>query len=140
MSRPWEVLAPTLLPTIVPTPAGTPRPLTSPPSAPEEGPALTAIASPRSGDILSGEVPIFGSAVAREFQSYRLEFELRDNASGEWTKLREIVGRSPVADAPLDRWNTEQMPDGLYSIRLTVYSVAGIASQTRVVATVRNSR
>jgi len=136
-SRPWEVLPATLLPTIVPTPIGTPEPAAL--AAQREAPALAAISGPRSGEVIGGEVQITGSASARDFQSYQLEYELRDNNTGRWTKLRETTRQTQLEGGTLDRWDTRIMPNGLYSVRLTVNSGIGIASQTRVIVTVRNS-
>jgi len=131
------VLPATLLPTIVPTPIGTPEPAAL--AAQREAPALAAISGPRSGEVIGGEVQITGSASARDFQSYQLEYELRDNNTGRWTKLRETNRQTQLEGGTLDRWDTRIMPNGLYSGRLTVNSGIGIASQTRVIVTVRNS-
>ena len=137
VNRPWEVLPPTLLPTIVPTRVGTPEP--EPVAAGQhDGPALAAFSSLRSGEVVRGEVEIRGSARARDFQSYRLDYELRDNSTGRWNPLREMSGGAQVHDAVLDRWDTTRVPNGLYSVRLTVNSTVGVASQTRVIVTVRN--
>jgi len=141
VNRPWEVLPATLIPTIVPTPAGTPTPAalsTALPGARAPAPALAAISSPRSGEVVRGEVTIDGSATAADFRSYRIEYQLRDNTTGQWTTLRETSRRSPVNNAELDRWNTTDAPSGLYSIRLTVNSSLGVASETRVIVTIRN--
>jgi hypothetical protein len=134
-SRPWEVLPATILPTIVPTPVGTPEPSVPVP----EPPALAAITSLRSGEVISGQVDIRGSATARDFQSYQMEYELRDNNTGRWGPMREISRRTQVESGPLDRWDTTAMPNGLYSVRLSLNSAIGTVAQARVIVTVRNA-
>ena len=81
------------------------------------------ITSPIAETTFSGPIAFTGSALASDFRSYRLEF--RPDTTNDWIQ----TGRSdsPVVNGYLGRLdpNPSQLPNGGYTIRLTVDTGAG---------------
>ncbi len=86
-----------------------------------------AITSPReSGDPVRGRVNISGSASIPNFQFYKVEFAAGTNpADTSFHNMAADVHRSPVASGQLDVWDTTGLPDGPYTLRLTVIDMSG---------------
>jgi hypothetical protein len=86
-----------------------------------------AISSPReSGDPVRGRVNISGSATLPSFQFYKVEFAAGSNpADTSFRNMSGDVRRSPVTSGLLEVWDTTGLPDGPYTIRLTVVDIRG---------------
>ena len=108
-----------------PTPQGTPTPLPTP--ALDTGgcvPDQVFIASPQTGDTISGEVTIEGTANIPNFGFYKVEFA----PANEALFLTIGVGRVPRVQEPLiEGWDTSGIPPGDYIIQLVVTDNQGEA-------------
>jgi hypothetical protein len=81
---------------------------------------VAVITSPLDGAILNGLVPINGTATHPQFQRYELAFAYSPNPAGNWFALQPPV-ITQVVNEIIGRWDTTQISDGLYSLRLRVY-------------------
>jgi hypothetical protein len=81
---------------------------------------VAVITSPLDGAILNGLVPITGTATHPQFQRYELAFAYSPNPTGTWFALQPAVN-TQVVNEIIGRWDTTQISDGLYSLRLRVY-------------------
>ncbi len=123
---------PTATPTITPTPRprptrrpapavveDTPTPAVLPPACPNPGAAL---ASPGSGQEITSETAIIGTASIPNFQFYKLEWR---NANGpeQWNWF--AGSETPVVGAALGAFNPAGLPPGDYIIRLVVVDNTG---------------
>ncbi len=85
---------------------------------------VAEISSPSDGDMLGGTVVIKGSAEGHDsvFERYTLQY-----GSGvyprEWTTI--VESSEPVENGVLGSWNTAELDDGMYTLKLTVYDVDG---------------
>ncbi|MCX7669928.1 MAG: hypothetical protein N2439_07645 [Anaerolineae bacterium] len=129
---------PTLpLPEILPTETPTPRPRPTLRPQPTVGPVATptpAVQSPRCGDpraaitapginaVVSGMVPIFGTAVHERFQYYKLEYGAGANPS-VWSYFDG--GEHPVQNGRLGTLNAGALAPGVYAIRVVVVDRTG---------------
>ncbi len=108
-----------------PTPQGTPTPLPTP--VLDTGgcvPDQVYITSPQTGDTISGEVTIEGTANIPNFGFYKVEFAPADEA----LFLTIGVGRAPRVNGPLiEGWDTSRIPSGDYFIQLVVTDNQGHA-------------
>lgn len=73
---------------------------------------------PAQFDAVHGEVVIKGSAAGEGFVSYRLQAGQGLNPQ-TWLQVGEEV-KTPVTDGSLGTWDSRQVPDGLYALRLLV--------------------
>lgn len=89
--------------------------------------AGVAITSPRdSGDPVRGKVSINGSASIANFQFYKVEFAPGNNpADTSFHNMAADVHRSAITNGLLDVWDTTGLPDGPYTLRLTVVDIRG---------------
>ena len=119
-------------PTATPTEAPQPVPATPVPSAACPDPNVR-IASPLPGAVVSGEVPIVGTADHEEFWYYKLERTEGTNLDGAFLYFE---GRqTPVTDGVLGVLDTSFMVDGVHTLQLTVVDVgAGTDLPTCAVA------
>ncbi|HMA34412.1 MAG TPA: Ig-like domain-containing protein, partial [Chloroflexia bacterium] len=102
----------------------TPRP---PPAQDDEFPgAFVNITAPRPGAGLGGAVTITGSAGADDFSYYQLDYSAGANPNS-WVAIDGQV-TSPVRNGVLGVWDTNPLPEGAYTLRLTL---VGNAQQTR---------
>ncbi len=112
-------------PGATPTPEGTPTPLPTP--VLDTGgcvPDRVFISSPSTGDTISGEVTIEGTADIPNFGFYKVEFA----PANEALFLTIGVGRAPRREAPLiEAWDTSHLPEGDYIIQLVVTDTQGEA-------------
>ncbi|MCG8406936.1 MAG: Ig-like domain-containing protein [Phycisphaerales bacterium] len=94
------------------------------------------LSSPAQGAEVDGVVAIEGTAWDANFTSYRIEQGIGCNP-GEWINLTGDV-TSPVLGDELATWNTANLAEGVYTIRLTVIDAppASNSSEARVCVTV----
>lgn len=127
--------APTQTPTPLP-PTETPRPrptlrptntLLPPTATPVPTSACpdpnTCITSPRPQETVSGVLTIRGTANHGRFQFYKVEFGQGQDPKA-WHVIDDIV-RSQVTNGVLQTFDTTVVPNGTYSLRLTVVDVTG---------------
>lgn len=88
------------------------------PPAQDQG--LAVITSPLEGSNAGGVVPILGTATHSEFVRYELAFAYSPNPTDTWFPIPP-AGSAPVINEMLARWDTSQISDGLYTIRLRVF-------------------
>ncbi|MEM7531780.1 MAG: helix-turn-helix domain-containing protein [Chloroflexota bacterium] len=125
-------IPPTPVP-LIPTP--TPIPPTPVPLIPTNTPApppivqapcpdpRSVITSPGVNQVLSGVVPVTGNATHEIFQYYKLEYAVGSNASGGFVYFD---GReSPVAGGLLGNFNSAALPNGAYTLRVSVVDQTG---------------
>ncbi len=93
--------------------------LAGPARAQEAG--LVAIASPLPGALVSGSVTIFGTAIHPQFQRYELAFGYDPNITDTWFSLQDSVA-APVDNDVLGQWDTSGLTDGVYVLRLRMYT------------------
>lgn len=104
-------------------------------AAPPAQGALAAITSPQSNAIVRGVVPVLGSAAHPQFQFYKLEYA-REPASDENFVIVGAIREQQVIDGQLELWDTTQLPDGSYTLRLRVVKVDGNYDEAVVVQVV----
>ena len=85
--------------------------------AAQDEPPIT-ITSPRSGEVLRGEVTITGTTEIANFFSAQLDFAYASNPTGTWFNIQTLS--QPVTDSTLTTWNTTFISDGDYILRLRV--------------------
>lgn len=114
------------VPTETPTETPTPEPPTPEPqvfASPSCADARSVISGLGMGQAVSGAVTIGGSATFDNFQYYKLEYAPGANAGGGFVYFD---GRSvPVEGGALGTLNTAVLPNGEYTIRLTVVDQTG---------------
>lgn len=117
--------------------------VTPPPPAPTPQPAVcnerTRITFPRMGEVLDGLGTHFvtGTASIDDFQFYKLEFGFGP-APIDFFSIDEVQ-RTPVVNGILGSWNTGALPNGTYTLRLTVVDNHGqFPPPCDVVITVRH--
>lgn len=108
----------------VPTETPTPEP-TAPPAvvAAACGDARSVISGPGVNQVIAGVTPISGVATHETFQFYKLEFAPGANAGGGFTYFGG--GQVQVAGGVLGNLDTTVLPNGEYTIRLTVVDTVG---------------
>jgi hypothetical protein len=92
---------------------------------PECGDPRSIIVFPGVGQVLSGTVDVTGSATHESFQYYKLEYALGANASSAAEFFYFGGGNSPVENGLLAPLDTQAMPNGDYTLRLTVVDNTG---------------
>jgi len=86
---------------------------------------VAQIQSPSEGQSVGGVVDITGSAFCENFDSSLVEYGLGTDPSS-WTKIAS--NSVPIYENQLADWNTISLATGDYSLRLSVYSTAGLVS------------
>jgi hypothetical protein len=81
---------------------------------------VAVITSPLEGAILSGLVPITGTATHPQFQRYELSFAYSPNPTDTWFPLQPPAN-TQVVNEIIGRWDTALISDGVYTLRLRVY-------------------
>ena len=84
------------------------------------------IADPQPGQALCGVVLIRGTAQQPAFDHYEVSFSYEPNPTADWFAI-EAAGSSPVQNGQLASWDTTQIADGAYQLRLRVFSSDGAA-------------
>ncbi|MGI6379966.1 MAG: hypothetical protein ACOX2R_04210 [Anaerolineae bacterium] len=137
---PPTVAAPTTTPTPV-TPTATPRPMpttapaatiavvANPPEQPTAQPAVSCanpnvcITSPAANAVVSGSVPISGTAAGDRFQFFKIEYSQGETPSG-WNVYGDLR-RQPVAQGNLGTFNSTAFANGVYWLQLVVVDETG---------------
>ncbi len=88
------------------------------PAAQDQG--LAVITSPLEASGATGIVPITGTATHPQFTRYELAFSYSPNPTDTWFPISPR-GTAPVVNEVLVRWDTSQISDGLYTLRLRVF-------------------
>ncbi|HLH22637.1 MAG TPA: PBP1A family penicillin-binding protein [Chloroflexota bacterium] len=157
--RPTRSPTPLPLPTAVPTPSRTPAagapvvrlvvgrpPATATPASAGASPTYHPWANlpneveltyPTSDQTVDGVVPILGSASAPYFDRYAVQYGEGD-APSAW----QFIGPSrtqPVRAGVLDTWDTSALPDGRYTLVLSLVDSRGEQFFARQLVTVRHS-
>ena len=130
---------PTLLPTPVqPTVTNTPRSLRSPSPTSTPAPTLTAtlrtwpaqcpdanvrITSPGMNAVVSGRLPIRGTANHARFQFYKVEYGQGEKPTS-WHVISDIH-KVPVVNGTLEELDTKALPNGVYWLQLVVVDQSG---------------
>jgi hypothetical protein len=83
--------------------------------------ALVLITAPVTGDSLVGQVSITGTAASPQFDHYELAFAYDPNPTDTWFEVTP-PSTSPVTNGPLGVWDTTNITDGVYMLRLRVYN------------------
>lgn len=107
---------PTPVPVVVveePTP--TPEPVVQSPACPD---SRSVISLPGVNQVVSGVVPITGSAAHEQFSFYKLEFAPGSNAGDGFVYFDGTS--NPVSGGVLGNFNSSGLPNGAYTIRLVV--------------------
>ena len=81
---------------------------------------VAVITSPLEGAIVSGLVPITGTATHAQFQRYELAFGYSPNPADTWFTIQE-ASTTALVNEVIGRWDTTQIADGEYALRLRVY-------------------
>lgn len=85
--------------------------------------AESGITSPAPGSVISGDVPIFGTAAIDPFQKYELHF--KQDPSGDDAFIYFAGGTSPIVGGQLGVWQAGGLPAGTYTLRLRVVKADG---------------
>ncbi len=85
-------------------------------SLPVQAQVVSGITSPAPGAAISGDVPIFGTAVIDSFQKYELHY--KQEPSGDDAFIYFFGATTPVSNGQLGVWQAGGLPPGAYSIRL----------------------
>lgn len=81
-------------------------------------PPVRGIFSPHSGEIISGTLPVTGTANILTF----LRWELAWSVSGEEEWVPLIVSETPVTNGLIARLDLSLLPPGSYDLRLRIYN------------------
>jgi len=93
------------------------------------------ITSPQNNAVVRGQVAIVGSATHPQFQFYKIEFA-REPVVGEAWAIIGAIHQQQVTNGQLETWDTSQLPDGSYTLRLRVVRLDGNYSEYSVVQVV----
>jgi len=104
-------------------------------AAPPAQADLAVITSPQSNAIVRGLVPILGSAAHPQFQFYKVEYA-REPVVDENYVIIGAIHEQQVVDGQLEVWDTTQVPDGSYTLRLRVVRADGNYGEFSVVQVV----
>jgi hypothetical protein len=96
---------------------------------------VSLITSPQNNAIVRGQVPILGSATHPQFQFYKVEVA-HEPPSDENFAIVGAIHEDQVVDGQLESWDTTQVPDGSYTLRLRVVRLDGNYSEYSVVQVV----
>ena len=90
---------------------------------------MALITSPKSNDVVRGQVAVMGSAVHPQFQLFKVEYSLEPVGGDETWTIIGAIGGQPVVDGQLAMWDTSAIADGSYSLRLRVVRLDGNYSE-----------
>lgn len=85
---------------------------------------LAVITGPASNAVVQGAVQITGSADHPAFQFYAVEFHPEPVTGDRWQTV-QAVQQTPVVNGVLVTWDTTQVPDGSYTLRLRTVRLDG---------------
>jgi hypothetical protein len=89
-----------------------------------QGQDIAVITNPLSNAVVRGTIQVTGSADHPQFQFYVLEFSPEPVTGDQWRIIGAIV-QTPVLDGVLQNWDTTQVPDGSYTLRLRTVRLDG---------------
>ena len=95
---------------------------------------LAIITQPEDGAYINGTINIIGTANDTNFKNYTLE---RKNISSAWIEIKNST--QPVSEGTLAIWNTTDLEDDDYMIRLTVADNAYNSNMILVNVTIDNT-
>jgi len=81
------------------------------------------LTAPAEGQTITGELILYGQVTAPNLQGYRVEFGVGLDPQG-WGLVQERVP-DPVEAGEVARWDTTQVDDGDYTLRLIIYGPPG---------------
>ena len=81
------------------------------------------ITSPEMGAEVRGLVPIIGSAAVEPFQFYKIEYGI-GSSPNQWALIGSLR-ETPVINGQLEVWDTNTVPDGVYTLRLQAVKTDG---------------
>lgn len=93
-----------------------------------QGSDIAIISTPASNAVVRGTIDISGSADYPTFQFFIVEFSPEPVSGNQWQIIGE-VSETPVINGRLVTWNTTQVPDGSYTLRLRVVRLDGNYSE-----------
>jgi hypothetical protein len=96
---------------------------------------LAIITSPQNNAIVRGQVSIQGSAMHPQFQFYKVEYA-REPVTEENFVIIGAIHEDQIVDGQLEVWDTTQLPDGSYTLRLRVVRLDGNYNEVSVVQVV----
>ena len=106
-------------------------------AAPACADARSSIASPGVNQVLSGPVAVTGRAFHESFQYYKLEYAPGANVGDGYTYFDGA--NSGVDGGTLGVLNTSSLPNGVYTLRLTVVDMtANYPPPCQVTITIQN--
>jgi hypothetical protein len=103
----------------------------APPSASAQAPGFADITQPQPGQVISGLVTIEGSAAHPSFIAYELSFAFDLDPTETWFPIMDAI-QTPVTDDRLGIWDTTNITDGDYRLRLRVLLKNGNALEAIV--------
>ena len=115
---------PTQTPTETPTSTPTVTPTDSlevfeTPATPTQDPQEIYISNPVEGSLIQGTVNVVGKTDVNGFSGYELEFSYDPNLTETWFLITRSA--EPVNDGQLALWDTSNLTDGDYLLRLRVF-------------------
>jgi hypothetical protein len=93
-------------------------------------PPAVALLSPLPGQALQGSIAILANTAVDGFQSAELEFAYANNPADTWFLIEQ--SNQPIANDTMVEWDTSQISDGAYTLRLTVALQDGSQVSVRV--------
>lgn len=90
---------------------------------------LARITVPIKGQTVRGSITIQGTATAPQIARYQVDFAAEPDLA-VWTLIN--AGLDSVDNNILAVWNTRPIPDGVYAIRVQVYTSEGLAAEAYV--------
>ena len=129
-ATPTETPVPLPTPTETPLPLPTPEPVVvveEPTATPEPAPlvqspacpdARSVISQPGVNQVVSGVVPVIGSATHEQFNFYKLEFAPGANAADGYVYFDGTA--TQIQGGVLGNFNSSGLPNGVYTIHLIV--------------------
>jgi hypothetical protein len=94
------------------------------------------IDSPTADEALQGSVDVVGTANSPGFASAELAFAYASDDSDTWFVIEELA--EPVTNGVIAGWDTTQVSDGEYVLRLRVNSLDGTLQESTVPVQIRN--
>lgn len=104
-------------------------PTATPPNDPAESSSIS-IVSPEDGEAVQGNVPIIGTTDIEGFEQSVVAFAYDDNPLGTWFLIS--TSDTPINNAEMAQWDTTQISDGFYQLRVMVRRSDGTSVEQRV--------
>lgn len=91
------------------------------------------ITAPKPGEFISGIVGVYGKIEGSSIVSYRVQFGIGDSPKS-WYDLASKSGVPP--EGVVAQWDTTQLVDGTYTLKLVASSAGGMSSESAPVSVV----